>query len=241
MTSLGLEHDVIDRETYRRTVDWFRGAGILLPTFAQLAAPATLPAGLLQSLAAVKPDEADPRNLFRVHWYNDRDRAGQAAIAGARGPAQRAHRRARADRGGPRRPVPDDPGAQGARRLRVPGAPRHHRHVRPGPGPCRLALDRELLPGRGGHLRSAGLPWGGRPARGHEPGAFRLARGLGHRPARTSSARRAPRATSRRSTTSAPSWPPIPATLSSTSSRSSVTTSSTTSARAGPSGPCSTR
>ena len=79
MTSLGLEHDVIDRETYRRTVDWFRGAGILLPTFAQLAAPATLPAGLLQSLAAVKPDEADPRNLFRVHWHNDRDRAGQAA------------------------------------------------------------------------------------------------------------------------------------------------------------------
>jgi cysteine synthase A len=79
VTSLGLEHDVIDRETYRRTVDWFRGAGILLPTFAQLAAPATLPAGLLQSLAGVKPDEADPRNLFRVHWYNDRDRAGQAA------------------------------------------------------------------------------------------------------------------------------------------------------------------
>ena len=80
MTSLGLEHDVIDRDTYHRTVEWFRSAGILLPTFAQLAAPATLPAEILRSLAGVQPDEADPRNLFRVHWYNDRDRAGQAAV-----------------------------------------------------------------------------------------------------------------------------------------------------------------
>ena len=78
MTSLGLERDVIDRETYRRTVEVFRSAGILLPTFAQLAAPATLPAEFLHSLAGVKADEADPRNLFRVHWYNDRDRVGQA-------------------------------------------------------------------------------------------------------------------------------------------------------------------
>ena len=80
MTSLGLEHDVIDRETYHRTVDWFRSAGILLPTFAQLAAPAALPEEILRSLAGVQADRADPRNLFRVHWYNDRDRAGQAAV-----------------------------------------------------------------------------------------------------------------------------------------------------------------
>jgi cysteine synthase len=80
MTSLGLEHDVLDHETYRRAVDWFRSAGILLPTFAQLAAPATLPAEILGSLAEVRADQADPWNLFRVHWYNDRDRVGQAAV-----------------------------------------------------------------------------------------------------------------------------------------------------------------
>jgi cysteine synthase len=80
MTSLGLEHDVLDRETYRRAVDWFRSAGILLPTFAQLAAPATFPAEILGSLAEVRADQADPWNLFRVHWYNDRDRVGQAAV-----------------------------------------------------------------------------------------------------------------------------------------------------------------
>ena len=80
MTSLGLEHDVIDPETYRRTVDWFRSAGVLLPTFAQLAAPDAIPAAIREPLKAVDPDRADPGNLFRVHWYNDRDRAGQAAV-----------------------------------------------------------------------------------------------------------------------------------------------------------------
>ena len=79
MTSLGLEHDVVDRETYHRTVDWFRQAGIRLPTFAQLASPDSIPAQILRPLAAVDPDQPHPGNLFRVHWYNDRDRAGQAA------------------------------------------------------------------------------------------------------------------------------------------------------------------
>ena len=80
MTSLGLGHDVIDRETYRRTVDWFRSAGVLLPTLAQLAAPDTIPAAIREPLKDVEPDQANPANLFRVHWYNDRDRSGQAGV-----------------------------------------------------------------------------------------------------------------------------------------------------------------
>jgi cysteine synthase len=79
MTSLGLEHNVIDGQTYRRTLDWFRSAGIVLPTFAELAAPGGIPAAIRQRLGTIGPDQADPRNLFRVHWYNDRDRAGRAA------------------------------------------------------------------------------------------------------------------------------------------------------------------
>jgi cysteine synthase len=80
VTSLGLDREVIDGETYRRTVAAFRSAGILLPTFAQLAAPASLPAQVLAALGEVHADDADPRNLFRVHWYNDRERAGLAAV-----------------------------------------------------------------------------------------------------------------------------------------------------------------
>ncbi len=77
MTSLGLERHVVDHEVYDRTVDRFREADILLPTFAQLASPDSIPARARHSLAGVKADEADPRNLFRVHWYNDDGRTGQ--------------------------------------------------------------------------------------------------------------------------------------------------------------------
>jgi cysteine synthase len=80
MTVLGLERDVADRATYDAAVGWFRQAGIALPTFAQLAAPDSIPAEIRQQLEAVHADDADPLNLFRVHWHNDRDRTGQAPL-----------------------------------------------------------------------------------------------------------------------------------------------------------------
>ena len=80
MTSLGLERQVLDRRVYGRTVDRFREAGIVLPSFAQLAAPASIPAGISDALTSVKADEADPLNLFRVHWHNDSARIGQAGV-----------------------------------------------------------------------------------------------------------------------------------------------------------------
>jgi cysteine synthase len=78
--SLGLERRVVDHEVYGRAVDRFRKAGILLPTFAQLASPGDIPAEVRESLAGVNADEAHPRNLFRVHWYNDEGRTSQAAV-----------------------------------------------------------------------------------------------------------------------------------------------------------------
>jgi cysteine synthase len=80
VTSLGLEQDVVDRETYDAAVGWFGRAGIALPTFAQLATPESIPTQIREQLKAVHPDDADPRNLFRVHWYNDRDRTGQTTL-----------------------------------------------------------------------------------------------------------------------------------------------------------------
>ncbi len=80
MTSLGLDRQVVDGGTYRRTVDRFRAAGICLPTFAQLTTPGSVPARTLAALGEVPADAADPRNLFRVHWYNDRGRTGQVRV-----------------------------------------------------------------------------------------------------------------------------------------------------------------
>ncbi len=75
MQRLGLERELVDPTVYENTVTRFRDANIVLPTFAQLADPTTIPAEIRDALADVDPDAADPLNLFRVHWYNDATRA----------------------------------------------------------------------------------------------------------------------------------------------------------------------
>ena len=57
-----------------RTVGRFREAGIVLPTFEQLAEPSKIPQRILDDLAGVDPDAPHPLNLFRVHWFNGADR-----------------------------------------------------------------------------------------------------------------------------------------------------------------------
>ena len=71
MARLGLEKEIVDRAVYERTVARFREARVVLPTFAELADPTTIPAATRETLASVDPDAAHPANLFRVHWYND--------------------------------------------------------------------------------------------------------------------------------------------------------------------------
>jgi cysteine synthase len=80
MPVLGLEHDVVDSTVYAHTVERFRDAGIILPTFAELAEPSRIPASIRTALAGVKPDDAHPLNLFRVHWYNDASRTDQVDV-----------------------------------------------------------------------------------------------------------------------------------------------------------------
>ncbi len=66
----GLLQTIVDEETYARSVDRFREEKILLPTFAQLADPTTIPTEIDEALQVVDPNDAHPLNLFRVHWYN---------------------------------------------------------------------------------------------------------------------------------------------------------------------------
>ncbi|HEX2848929.1 MAG TPA: pyridoxal-5'-phosphate-dependent protein subunit beta [Acidimicrobiales bacterium] len=80
--ALGLVDHLVDRDTYGRTVARFRDERILLPTFAELADPARIPASIQELLARVGPDDAHPLNLFRIHWYNDAERTGQVAVPG---------------------------------------------------------------------------------------------------------------------------------------------------------------
>jgi hypothetical protein len=72
-TTLGLARDVVDEGVLARTAERSRALGIQLPTFAQLRSPSTIPAATLAALAGVDRMAPDPRNLFRVHWYNEVD------------------------------------------------------------------------------------------------------------------------------------------------------------------------
>ena len=81
-TGYGLEVEVVDAAIRDRAVKRFRQAGIALPTFAQMADPTLAPPHLVEQLSGVDPDAADPRNLWRVHWFNAVDRRGRVDVPG---------------------------------------------------------------------------------------------------------------------------------------------------------------
>ncbi|MEM7095509.1 MAG: pyridoxal-phosphate dependent enzyme [Actinomycetota bacterium] len=58
-------------KAYANAVTRFRENRILLPTFAQLRDPATIPPSITDSLTTIDKDAPDARNLFRVHWFNE--------------------------------------------------------------------------------------------------------------------------------------------------------------------------
>jgi hypothetical protein len=80
MSGHGITTEIENQVAYEHAVQRFREARIVLPTFAELAEPARIAPGVRAALAGVDPDAADPRNLFRVHWYNDAARTGTAAV-----------------------------------------------------------------------------------------------------------------------------------------------------------------
>lgn len=65
---LGLADRVMDPASLENSVRRFAEQNIVLPTFAELAEPHRIPAN---RTAGVDKNAADPRNLFRVHWYNN--------------------------------------------------------------------------------------------------------------------------------------------------------------------------
>jgi cysteine synthase A len=76
----GLERELVDSAAYDRAVRRFREARIVIPTFAELAEPERTSAPVVASLGSVDPDAPDARNLFRVHWFNDRTRKGRVGV-----------------------------------------------------------------------------------------------------------------------------------------------------------------
>ncbi len=67
-TQLGLADTIVDEAAVEESIAKCAKNNVVLPTFAQLAEPSTIPAAITRGADKNAPDA---RNLFRVHWYNN--------------------------------------------------------------------------------------------------------------------------------------------------------------------------
>ncbi|WP_018184325.1 pyridoxal-phosphate dependent enzyme [Kaistia granuli] len=80
VTGLVAMPEITDGAVRRAAVERARSRGIVLPTFAELAGQAPIPAKVEARLADVDPDAPHAENLWRVHWYNGPDRRGRVDV-----------------------------------------------------------------------------------------------------------------------------------------------------------------
>jgi cysteine synthase len=73
MTQLGLEAKILNQDLVNATIARLKQAKVVLPTFSQLQDPPSIPRSIIEMLKGVSPGQAHPLNLFRVHWYNERE------------------------------------------------------------------------------------------------------------------------------------------------------------------------
>ncbi len=78
--SPGLPTGIEDRAVYGSAVRHLRDARVVLPTFEELADPASIPGDIAARAGQVHRDAADPANLFRVHWFNDIGGGGTRSV-----------------------------------------------------------------------------------------------------------------------------------------------------------------
>jgi cysteine synthase len=80
MSELTLTPQIADHKVRGKAVDRLRELRVALPTFSQLAEPATIPKRQAGLLAGVDPDVPSAANLWRVHWFNDDKRTGRIDV-----------------------------------------------------------------------------------------------------------------------------------------------------------------
>jgi cysteine synthase len=82
MSAMLIEPKIVDQARRRSAIDRLRGLALLLPTWSELADPASIAASAPGKLDDVDPDAPSPANLWRVHWFNDASRKRRADLPG---------------------------------------------------------------------------------------------------------------------------------------------------------------
>jgi cysteine synthase A len=68
----------IQKDRLERTIKRARDRNIIIPTFAQLKTPSTIPAKIQKELTGIGLWDVHPRNLFRITWKNEQKASGGA-------------------------------------------------------------------------------------------------------------------------------------------------------------------
>ncbi len=63
-----------------KTSEYFNKKGIILPTISELANPHIINEEFKDKLKTLDKNSINPLNLFRVHWYNNRDHSNFSKV-----------------------------------------------------------------------------------------------------------------------------------------------------------------
>ena len=63
-----------------KTAEYFKNKGIVLPLISELCEPHSINGEIINKLKSVDKNEIDPLNLFRVHWFNNRDHSSFSQV-----------------------------------------------------------------------------------------------------------------------------------------------------------------
>ena len=70
----------MNESVINKTSEYFKKKGIILPKISELCNPDSIDDNIKDKLQSVDKDSIDPLNLFRVHWFNNRDHVGFSKV-----------------------------------------------------------------------------------------------------------------------------------------------------------------
>ena len=63
-----------------KTAEYFKNKGVVLPLISELCEPHSINGEIINKLKSVDKNEINPLNLFRVHWFNNRDHSSFSQV-----------------------------------------------------------------------------------------------------------------------------------------------------------------
>ncbi len=70
----------MNESVIKKTSEYFKKNGVVLPTISELRSPHLINEEVKNKLKNLDKDEINPLNLFRVHWFNNRDHSGFSKV-----------------------------------------------------------------------------------------------------------------------------------------------------------------